>query len=123
MDKRRFTRVPYRARTRLATEDLTVTGVARDLSISGIFVEATGRIESGSSVEVILLPSESQDEVSIAVTGRVVRSTAGGLAVQFDLDGVDIETLTTLRYIIATEGVEPEVVIREYGDHLDRAAD
>ena len=64
------------------------TGVSRDLSASGMFLQTDSNIEKGTQVEVILtLPSKTSEQVTIQVRGTVVRvekSSQPGIAIKFE---------------------------------------
>jgi hypothetical protein len=64
------------------------TGVSRDLSASGMFLQTDSNIEQGTQVEVILtLPSKASEQVTIQVHGTVVRvekSSQPGIAIKFE---------------------------------------
>jgi len=64
------------------------TGVSRDLSGSGMFLQTDSNIEEGAQVEVILtLPSKASEQVTIQVRGTVVRverSSQPGIAIEFE---------------------------------------
>ena len=63
-------------------------GVSRDLSASGMFLQADSNIEEGVQVEVILtLPSKTLEQNTVQVRGTVVRverSSQPGIAIKFE---------------------------------------
>ncbi len=117
MERRRFTRVGFESQAILTSSTWSSRGRIEDLSLQGIRV-ATPHGAVGDEVEVTVVLSEPH-ELSFMVPGSVVRADGAWLAVRFDLSGIDVGTLTHLRYLVGTELGDLDEVMSEYSRWLD----
>lgn len=117
MERRRFTRVEFQYEAIIEADSWSTRGRIEDLSLQGIRV-ATPHGEAGDLVKVTVVLSEPH-ELSFRVPGVVVRADAAWLAVRFDLSGIDVGTLTHLRYLVGTEMGDLDEALAEYSRWLD----
>lgn len=89
MEKRRHTRKSFRLYVKLTCDQVTDRKQARDISLSGIFVEGVNDIAPGKEVQ-LSLPFSNQGQ-HIKLKGKVVRATEDGIGVHFDIFSIDIE--------------------------------
>lgn len=88
-DQRRHPRKPFRMPVRLTYGKISGESHARDMSLSGIFVETSEPIFPGQNLQ-LFIPFSNQDR-HIKIKGKVVRVTDDGVGVQFDVYSIDIE--------------------------------
>ncbi len=77
-----------------------------NLSMNGVFVRGESSIPRGRDCVVKVHLGEGPDEESVQVTGRVVRVTPEGFAVEF-LE-VDLDSYRQLRDLVRLNSVEPK---------------
>ena len=87
-EKRLHPRKPFRLYVRLTCDKVTQEKQARDISLSGIFVENVDSIEVGKDVQ-LSLPVSNQG-CHIKMNGKVVRVTEDGVGIHFDIFSIDI---------------------------------
>ena len=101
MEKRRFTRVDFQTSATVRSPDgRELRGQVENLSLKGLFVVSPEPVVEGLDVEVLLELSGNESRFILDLKGRVVRRETRGFAVDLVLKGIDIDTLTHLRYII-----------------------
>ena len=87
-EKRLHPRKPFRLYVRLTCDKVTQEKQARDISLSGIFVEDVDSIEVGKEVQ-LSLPFTNQG-CHIKMNGKVARVTEDGVGIHFDIFSIDI---------------------------------
>lgn len=87
--KRHHPRKAFRLNVRMSHGGSSSEYFARDISLGGVFVETTEKLEAGQKVE-ISLPFANQNR-HIKMNGKVVRITDDGIGIQFDIFAIDIE--------------------------------
>ena len=88
-EKRLHQRKPFRLYVKLTCDKVTSRKQARDISLSGIFIEEVDNIVPGKEVQ-LSLPFSNQG-CHIKMKGKVVRATEDGIGVHFDIFSIDIE--------------------------------
>ncbi len=92
-----------------------VSGPARDVSLTGVYVYGNHHAEFGDVCDVeVCLSSES--ELSVKAESKVVRVEPGGLAVEFT--AVSLDALDHLKKIVLYNAADPEKVEAEISGHL-----
>lgn len=119
MENRRFTRVDFRVEGYVEGQSGSARGVVENLSLAGLLLRTDQNLPSGEKVKV-RIDLFGQDTVSIEVDGRVVRQTRGSLAIELELDGIDVDSLTHLRHIVAYNIGDDEQVVSELLGHINR---
>jgi len=89
-----------------------------NLSMNGVFVRGESSIPRGRECVVTVHVGQGRDEESVQVTGRVVRVTPEGFAVEF-LE-VDLESYRQLRDLVRLNS--PPVVAGTDGASLESLA-
>jgi hypothetical protein len=87
-EKRLHPRKPLRLYVTLTCDQATGRKQARDISLSGIFVEGVDNIAPGKEVQ-LSLPFANQG-CHIKMKGKVVRATPDGIGIHFDIFSIDI---------------------------------
>ena len=86
-------------------------GRSRNLSVNGVYVLCDKKPDIDLQFEIELsLPGASTD-MSIAITGRVIRHDDSGFAMSFD--GVESESYEHLKNLVAYQNRDPEEVFKE----------
>lgn len=113
-NRREFSRVDAHPDAVLSTSDgkQIATGKALDISMSGLFLDATADITAGAEVQV-MIPLDTSQGLAVNAHGHVIRIDSHGIAIEFDsLD--DTESYGHLRNLVLynsaeTQGVEEEI--------------
>jgi c-di-GMP-binding flagellar brake protein YcgR len=87
--KRHHPRKSFRLCVTMSHDRTTGKHQARDISLGGIFVETTEKLQPGQEVR-LSIPFTNQD-CHLKMNGKVVRVTEDGVGVQFDIYAIDIE--------------------------------
>ncbi len=83
-NRREFTRVRVNLLTELRSgESVDIAGTLSNVSMSGLFLTCATRLPADTPCEVSLLLEGGEETMSIQTEGKVIRSDAEGLAIQF----------------------------------------
>jgi hypothetical protein len=115
--EREFTRVTRTIETELRAPAGVVHGLARDISLKGMFVECQPTLAAGTECEAsVFLSTEEDPEWRVEAKGRVARVASDGLAIEFrDLIGLD--SYWNLRSIVLYNSPDPERAEKEFAQH------
>jgi len=121
VEKRRFSRVPFRKLAAVRSTDgaLEMEGEISNISLAGMLLDCDNRMPVGTEVDVEIILVDGNPELEITVKGKVVRISEAGTAVQFMLKGIPFESLTHLRYVVAYNLGDDDTVMDEYFEHID----
>ncbi|MBN2344630.1 MAG: PilZ domain-containing protein [Deltaproteobacteria bacterium] len=121
MEKRRFSRVPFRTLASLESTDgsQSLEGEVKNLSLAGMLLETDGSIEVNTDVRIEIFLMDGNPDMEIRVNGKIVRISDEGIAVQFNLKGINIDSLTHLRYVVSYNLGDGDTVMEEYFHHID----
>ena len=107
-DKRRWPRHPFRVPCDLWIKGTRHSGVVKDISRAGLFVETSAKAPPGTPLTLVFAPEQKRTE--IRVTGRVMRSdrnqpqpgaeNSGGI-------GVEVTEAGALGRLLGSLRVEP----------------
>lgn len=115
-NKRRFTRVTFKALTRIDFEHTAYTvGEIYNLSIGGCLLQIDPVPEPGTRCTITIRLSETDDSVAVRVKGEVVRSVSGMLAMKFIQ--IDPDSLFHLRNIIRYNAEDSRAIEEEIEKH------
>ncbi len=115
-NKRRFTRVPFNADTRIQVQGKTYeTKTIYNLAIGGCLVSLPDEIPVGTPCQVQIILSRTGGGVTVRVEGEVVRSDTGMAAINFKK--IDPDSLFHLRNIIRYNARDAEAVEEEIENH------
>ena len=114
-NRRKFTRVLVNLELQVNSEDKTsISGVAENLSLNGVYVGCTGKLPIGTNCKVQLKLNES--EIQLEITGQVSRDTKTGLGIEFT--GVPLDDLEHLRNLIRYNTGNISTVEQEFDSHI-----
>ncbi len=112
-ERRSKTRVRFETRVVVRTDDAEVTARAgsRDVSLQGLYVTTDKRLPEGTPCEVEIRLTGTSIRLSIHAEGRVARSDARGLGIEFD--SFDPDSYFHLRNLVMYNSEDPEAIERE----------
>ncbi len=116
VDKRRFSRIPFKVNAEI-TVDNVVYPVAeiKNLSIGGGFFPLDADLVSGAVCHVKIILNGTSSELSINVSGQILRSTPGSVAIHFT--SIDPDSLFHLQNIIRYNASDPDSIENEIRRH------
>jgi len=126
MEKRNFTMVTFNTKAIARTDTTSVEGAIKNLSLNGVLMESPEEIPLETDTEVELeifldgIDIDFDAKVSLNLSAIVVRVEQKKMAVQFQMNKIDVDSLTHLRYIVAYNTGDHEAVIKQYYDYLDK---
>ncbi len=93
-------RVDFKTKISLVLSDgeIDVTGVSKNLSMKGLFIESNQKFSSGAACKVKIELSGVVDGLKLLINARVARVERNGMGVIFDT--MDLESYTHLRNIV-----------------------
>jgi tRNA 2-thiocytidine biosynthesis protein TtcA len=111
-EQRRRTRVNFQTEADVAAGERRLTGLTtRDLSLKGLFVVSDETFPEQTPVSVILRLTGSTSDLALNMDGRVVRTTAEGMAIDFV--EIDLDSFFHLRNIVQLNTGEPAEIDEE----------
>jgi len=82
--KRRFSRIPFRVRAEMIVGGIKYNAEEiTNLSVGGCLLPIHADLKTGSACRIKVLLSETGSEISVKVSGNVVRCSTKAVAVQF----------------------------------------
>ena len=115
-EKRRFSRIPFRVNAELTVgEKSFLVEEIQNLSIGGGLFPIEEELETGEICRIEIILEGSSSELSIYVSGEVIRSTDGSAAIQFTR--IDPDSLFHLQNIIRFNAPDPDVIEEEIRNH------
>ncbi len=118
MEKRDFTRVPFKTEAIVEWKDRSIRGEVKNLSLKGMLLETAEPVELNQAVHIRILLSGASSELSIKIDGAVVRRDARGTA--FEFTGMDLDSFIHLRNIITFNGGDESRIMEEFQKHMKR---
>ena len=115
-EKRRFSRVPFRVKAEIAVDNRTYTAPEiEDLSIGGCRLPVEADVSEGDPCRVEIFLSGANSELSVKVTGTILRREPGSVAVKFN--EIKPDSLFHLQNIIRFNHPDAEKVEEEINKH------
>lgn len=112
MEKRNTIRVPFHVRSIVKYKDNILEGDVVNLSTGGMLLNTGETIPVGETVQVSIYLYGSSSQLSLTITGKIVRGSRKGLAVRFT--ELDLDSFIHLRNIISRNAVDDEKIIKEF---------
>jgi len=118
MGTRKFSRVRFQVDATVRTSNgRQFQGELQNLSMSGMFMLTEERLPLDEEVEIIMVLTGTNPEISINFNGRVCRINDDGLGFLFEK--IDLDSYTHLRNIIAYNIDDSEKVMEEIYNSID----
>jgi hypothetical protein len=115
-EKRKFSRVPFNSIAILRNRKTLTEGTIENLSLNGVMISMSERIETGQDLEIEIFLIEPASDISIKLNGTVLRQTPEGIAIQFT--GMYLDDFGRLRDQIASSLGDKGKVIEEFIEYL-----
>ncbi len=112
MDKREFTRVPFRSEAEVRCGDELIKGEIENLSLTGAFVKAACSAPPQTALKIRIQLSGASSELSVTVQGKLVRSDNQGFAVEFT--NMALDSFFHLRTIMAATDLDAASMANQY---------
>ena len=115
-NKRRFTRIPFKAGAKIDVEDKSfLVDEIFNLSIGGCLLPLADKLNTGIKCFVRITLSEINDNLAVCVEGEIVRSENNMTAVKFTK--IDPDSLFHLQNIIRYNAPDSNAIEQEIDSH------
>jgi hypothetical protein len=112
MEKRKHQRVPFHAEATVESKDITIKGKIDNLSMRGMFISTDIILPDDDQVEIAIMLTGSSSQLSINLTGTVVRHTEAGIAIGFK--EMDLDSFIHLRNVVSYNSTDADEIMDEY---------
>ena len=112
MDDREKPRVIFHVSASIELDGHTVNGNVENLSIGGMFINTTDKFPLDAKGDITIYLSGASSELSLNITGEIVRKDDRGAAVKFLK--MDLDSYVHLRNIIAFNKMDEYKLIKEF---------
>jgi hypothetical protein len=112
MEKRRNKRVAFHAEATVKNKDITINGKIDNLSMRGMFLNTDGRLTDDDQVGITILLTGSSSQLTIDLTGRVIRQIDAGMAIVFK--EMDLDSFIHLRNVVSYNSTDADEIMDEY---------
>lgn len=121
MNKRRFSRVAFKAKAKVVSPKGEFEGEVSNLSLHGILIHATHKTSIGDRLTITLFLAGGSSDLTINTTGTVVRIVPEGVVAE--LDDMDLDSFVHLRNVVAYNSGNADLIDKEFQDYVaERAA-
>ena len=111
MEKRRFTRIPYKAKVVVRSKETTTDGETGNVSLRGMYLQNFKSVPLGEEVEVEISLPDAPDDRTLRTKAVAVRYQGGGTGFQFG--AMDFDSFFILQEIVARISGTPGQVMTE----------
>jgi hypothetical protein len=113
-ERRLCSRVLLELKAAFRTDNETVVGRVRNISLTGMFLECGERPAVGTrgAIELILFGDSS--EMTVRLSGDVVRHDDEGLGIQFHVEGIELDSFMALKNAIVANSADSKRIVQEY---------
>ncbi len=116
-NRREFSRSPVHIEVRLtAGTGNPILGTLRDISIKGVFLATDTLAPIGSTCQVLLLLEGGAESIRAEAQGKVVRSDAAGIAIEFT--ETDPDSLAHLHKLVLYNAPDTDKAEQEIADSV-----
>ncbi len=112
MEKRIFTRIPFKTKAIVRQKDSTVIGIVENLSLAGIFLKTPERLGLNRLVKIELLFTGTSSQISIILDGKITRHENTGMGIEFR--NLDLDAFFHLKNLIIYNTDEIDTVKKEF---------
>lgn len=116
-NRREFTRVQVPIDAELQLEERVIATQVSDVSMVGAFLAGCEAVAVGTKCRVVIFLDGRTGRTRIEADGRVVRSGASGVGVEFE-DLVGLDSYWHLRSVVVYNAKDPDAAEREVDEHL-----
>ncbi len=117
MNTRKFSRVRFRVNATIRTADRQFQGRVENLSMSGMFLVTGEQLSLGEQVEITILLTGADPEISVNLNGRTCRQTEEGIG--FTFEKIELDSYTHLKNIVSYNMIDSEKVMEEIYHAMD----
>jgi len=114
MEERVVKRVPFHVKAYIHFDSTDISGEVENLSTSGMLIKTGESAPLDTLVEVVLSLTGTTTELKLNFLGRVIRSDAEGIALQFT--EIDLDAYIHLKNIVVYNSSDSAGIIREFED-------
>jgi len=111
MEKRNTIRVPFHVRSNVKFKDKIMDGDVVNLSTGGMLFNTVESVPVDETVQISIYLYGSSSQLSLNITGKIVRGSEKGLAIKFT--ELDLDSFIHLRNIISRNAFDEEKIIKE----------
>ncbi len=119
MERRKFSRVPFRLKAYVNCRNVATKGEVENVSLNGMFVRTDVKLPQGDTAEITLYLTGTANplDISVNITGTVVRSEENGVVLAFR--EMDLDSFAQLKNIIAYNDGNADKVMDEFVSAID----
>ncbi len=117
MGTRKFSRVQFHVAATIRTEGRQFQGEVENLSMTGMMLVTKERLAEGERVEITIVLTGADPEISVSFGGSVTRICEDGVGLTFDK--VDLDSYMHLKNIVSYNSDDAETVMEEIGHSID----
>ncbi|GBF34289.1 hypothetical protein DCCM_3401 [Desulfocucumis palustris] len=112
MEKRKFTRVPFRVEASVKYKDMECRGEVENLSLRGMFLRMPEKISLGECVDITILLAGDTSKLTIDLKGKVARTDPDGIGIKFQ--EIDLDSFVHLKNIVTYNSGDAEKIMQEF---------
>ena len=117
MSTRKFSRVNFRVDATITSEERQFHGEVKDLSMSGMYMLTSERLNLNDPVDVTIILTGASPEIKVKFSGEVIR--VDELGIGFSFKKMCLDSYTHLKNIIAYNSDDAEKVLEEIHHSID----
>jgi hypothetical protein len=117
MSTRKFSRVNFTVDATIKTAERHFHGDVKDLSMNGMFMLTSERLQLGGQVDITIILTGSAPEIHVDFSGTVTRTDENGIG--FSFKKMDLDSYTHLKNIVAYNIDDAEKVVEEIHLSID----
>jgi hypothetical protein len=117
MSTRKFSRVNFTVDATIKTAERQFHGDVKDLSMNGMFMLTSERLQLGDAVDITIILTGSDPEIHVDFSGTVTRIDENGIG--FSFKKMDLDSYTHLKNIVAYNIDDAEKVVEEIHLSID----
>jgi hypothetical protein len=115
-ERRNFSRVLFHGEAELHFEGKSVRGVVENLSLKGMLVQHSELYPVGTPLAIRIQLTGSTAEVSIRLTGQVIRHQEEDMAIEFT--GMDLDSFILLKNVVIYNSGSEEKILDEFNNYM-----
>jgi hypothetical protein len=113
---RKFTRVPFKSDVLITANGERLTGESANLSLYGLFVKTSKKLDVNTRVEVTLPSIKTAEGECLDIGGVVARVGENGIGIKFQQIGVD--EFINLKNIVSYHCGSEDQVMEEFYSYI-----